>query len=145
MNGGASARWVEMAMDRNQTTSLGAQILVVDDDQLIRDVTLRRLTSLGYRAIAAATGAEALEALASGADVDLLLTDIRMPGGLHGPALAREARRLRPLIKVLLVSGAPDDDTLLQGAAGEDAWHLLLKPCTKAELAETIREVLTKT
>ena len=131
-------------MDQNQTTSQGAQILVVDDDQMIRDVTLRRLTSLGYRAIAAATGAEALEALASGADVDLLLTDIRMPGGLHGPALAKEARRLRPQIKVLFVTGAPDD-TLLQGDADEDGGQLLLKPCTKAELAEKIREVLTCT
>ena len=83
------------------------KILVVDDDQLVRDMTLRRLTKLGYRAIAAASGAEALEALASGADIDLLLTDIRMPGGLHGPALAKEARRLRPQIKVLFVSGAP--------------------------------------
>jgi CheY-like chemotaxis protein len=131
-------------MDQNQTTSQAAQILVVDDDQLIRDVTLRRLTSLGYRAFAAATGAEALEALASGADVDLLLTDIRMPGGLHGPALAKEARRLRPQIKVLFVSGAPDD-TLLQEDADEDSAQLLLKPCTKAELAEKIREVLTDT
>jgi CheY-like chemotaxis protein len=131
-------------MDQNQTTSQGARILVVDDDQFIRDVTLRRLTSLGYRAIAAATGAEALEALASGADVELLLTDIRMPGGLHGPALAKEARRLRPQIKVLYVTGAPDD-TLLQEDADEDGGQLLLKPCTKAELAEKIREMLTDT
>lgn len=131
-------------MDQDQTTSQGARILVVDDDQLIRDVTVRRLSSLGYRAIAAATGAEALEALASGADVDLLLTDIRMPGGLHGPALAKEARRLRPQIKVLFVSGGPDD-MLLQEGADEDGRQLLLKPCTKAELAEKIREVLTDT
>jgi CheY-like chemotaxis protein len=131
-------------MDQNHTPSQGARILVVDDDQFIREVTLRRLTSLGYRAIAAATGAEALEALASGADVDLLLTDIRMPGGLHGPALAKEARRLRPRIKVLFVSGAPDD-TLLQEDADKDGGQLLLKPCTKAELAEKIREVLTDT
>ena len=132
-------------MDRNQTTSRCVQILVVDDDQLVRDVTLRRLKGLGYRAIAAASGAEALEALASGADIDVLLTDICMPGGLHGPALAKEARRLRPQIRVLFVSGAPDDDTLLQGDADEDAGQLLLKPCTKAELAEKIREVLTAT
>jgi CheY-like chemotaxis protein len=132
-------------MGQNQTTPQCAQILVVDDDQFIRDVTRRRLTSLGYRAIAAASGAEALEALASGGAVDLLLTDIRMPGDLHGPALAKEARRLRPQIKVLFVSGAPDDDTLLQNGAGEDAAHLLLKPCTKAELAEKLREVLTDT
>jgi CheY-like chemotaxis protein len=131
-------------MDQNQTTSQCAKILVVDDDQLVRDVTLRRLTKLGYRAIAAASGAEALEALASGADVDLLLTDIRMPG-LDGPALAQEARRLRPQIKVLFVSGAPDDDTLLRDASGKAACHLLLKPCSKAELAQTIREVLTAT
>src|SRR4051812_18435051 len=128
-------------MDHNQMTSRCARILVVDDDQLVRDVTLRRLKGLGYRAIAAASGAEALEALASGAPIDLLLTDICMPGGLHGPALAQEARRLRPQIKVLFVSGAPDDNLLMQldGAARQ----LLLKPCTKAELAEKIREVLT--
>ena len=131
-------------MDQNQTTSQGAQILVVDDDQMIRDLTLRRLTSLGYRAIAAATGAEALEALAGGAGIDLLLTDIRMPGGLHGPALAKEARRLRPQLKVLFVTGAPDD-TLLQEGADENCGQLLLKPCTKAELAEKIHEVLTDT
>jgi CheY-like chemotaxis protein len=132
-------------MDQNQTTSQCVQILVVDEDQLVRDVTLRRLTSLGYRAIAAANGAEALEALASGAHFDLLVTDIRMPGGLHGPALAQEARRLRPQIKVLFVSGAPDDDTLLQRKDGNGACQLLLKPCTKAELAEKIRELLTAT
>lgn len=131
-------------MDRNHTTSQCVQILVVDDDQLIRDVMLRRLTSLGYRAITAATAAEALDALSSGAEVDLLLTDIRMPGGMHGPALAGEARRLRPQIKVLFVSGAPDD-TMLRADTGEDTWHLLLKPFTKAELAEKIREVLTVT
>ena len=130
-------------MDQNRTTSQRAQILVVDDDQLVRDMTLRRLTKLGYRAIAAASGTEALEALASGADIDVLLTDICMPGGPHGPDLAKEARRLRPQIKVLFVSGAPDHDTLLQCDA--DAGRLLLKPCTKAELAEKIREVLTAT
>jgi CheY-like chemotaxis protein len=128
-------------MHQNQTMSEGAQILVVDDDQLVRDVMVRRLKRLGYQAIAAASGTEALEALASGADIDVLLTDIRMPGGLQGPALAEEARRLRPEIKVLFVSGAPDDDTLLQSDA--DAGHLLLKPCSKAELAEKIRDILT--
>src|SRR3990170_996809 len=131
-------------MDQNQASSQCVQILVVDDDQFIREVTQRRLTSLGYRVIAAASGAEALETLASGVHVDLLLTDIRMPGGLHGPALAKEARRLRPQIKVLFVSGAPDD-TLLQEDADENSTQLLLKPCTKAELAEKIREVLTDT
>ena len=132
-------------MDQNQTTARCAQILVVDDDHLVRDVTLRRLKGLGYRGIAAASGAEALEALASGADIDVLLTDIRMPGELHGPALAKEARRLRPQIKVLFISGAPDDDTLLQCDADDGAGQLLLKPCTKAELAEKIREVLIAT
>lgn len=131
-------------MDQRRTTAQCAGILVVDDDEFVREATLRRLTSLGYRAIAAATGAEALEALSNGADIDLLLTDIRMPGGMHGPALAKEARRLRPQIKVLFVSGAPDE-TVLQRDAGGSSWHLLLKPCTKAELAEKIREVLTAT
>ena len=114
---------------------------MVDDDCLVRDMMLRRLTSLGYHAIVAATATEALEALSSGTEIDLLLTDIRTPGRMNGPALAEEARRLRPQIKVLFVSGA-GDDSLLQRGAGDCAGKLLLKPCTKAELAEKIREVM---
>ena len=117
-------------MEQNQT-----QILVVDDDQLVRDVTLRRLASLGYRTIAAASGSEALAALSNGATVDLLITDVHMPGDMHGPDLAKEARRMRPEIKVLFLSGAVDD------VVGADM-NLLVKPCSKVELAEKVREVL---
>jgi CheY-like chemotaxis protein len=120
---------------------LRPQILVVDDDQLVRDVTLRRLASLGYRTISAATGSEALAALSSNVAVDLLITDVHMPGDMHGPDLAKEARRMRPQIKVLFVSGAVDDELSQDGAGGSDV-NLLAKPCSKAELAEKIREVL---
>lgn len=126
-------------MEQNKTVLQGPQILVVDDDKLVRDVTMRRLTSLGYRAIAAASGSEALAALSDGAVVDLLITDVHMPGDMHGPDLAKEARRVRPRIKVLFVSGAADD--ALPHDGGSDV-NLLVKPCSKAELAEKIREVL---
>jgi CheY-like chemotaxis protein len=119
----------------------GAQILVVDDDELVRDVTLRRLASLGYRTIAAASGAEALGVLSAGVGVDLLLTDVVMPGEMHGLDLAREARRICPRIKVLFASGCLEE-SLLDDAAVAGGVDILAKPCTKAELANKVRDVL---
>lgn len=119
----------------------GARILVVDDDDLVRDVTMRRLTSLGYRPLAAASGAAALDVLSDSAEIDLLLTDIVMPGDMHGVDLAREAQRLRPQIKILFASGYLDEG-LLEGGPIDGGLHVLMKPCTKAELAEKVREIL---
>lgn len=120
-------------MEQSAAARKHPQILVVDDDPLVRDVTLRRLTSLGYHAIAAASGSEALAALSDGAAIDLLITDVHMPGEMHGPDLAKAAQRMRPQIKVLFLSGAVDE--------GSDV-NLLVKPCSKAELNEKVREVL---
>lgn len=116
------------------------QILVVDDEELVRGVTLRRLASLGYSTIEAATADEALAVLSDGTPVDLLLTDMVMPGSMHGVDLARAARRMRPSLKILFSSGYFDDS--LHREVIEGGTHLLSKPCSKAELAEKIREVL---
>jgi len=71
-------------------------ILMVEDDDLVRMSVQSLIESLGYRVVPARDGPDALEILRHDTRIDLLFTDIVMPGGMHGPQLAAEARRLRP-------------------------------------------------
>ena len=116
-------------------------ILVVEDNKGLRDLALRHLQSLGYRTIPAADGTSALEIIQGGAPIDLLFTDVVMPGGLDGRALAEAARRLRPELRVLFTSGFT---AAAASAATEDRFgsNLLSKPYRKGELAHRIRAAL---
>jgi len=80
-------------------------ILIVDDDELVRASAATLIGSLGYRVLSAGSGPEALEVLRQDTPVDLMFTDVFMPGGMHGPQLVAAARRLRPDLKVLFGSG----------------------------------------
>jgi CheY-like chemotaxis protein len=80
-------------------------ILFVDDEELVRKSAAILIASLGYRVLTAGSGPEALEILRQDTPIDLLFTDIFMPGGLHGPQLVNAARRLRPGLKFLYTSG----------------------------------------
>ncbi len=121
-----------------------AQILVVDDNDDVRDVAVRQLASLGYRVIAASSGAEALEILASGVDIDLLFTDVVMPSGLNGREVVEKARHHRPGLKVLFTSGYFEGTSSRTGEAGP-AVEFILKPYRKKDLAEKVRAVLLGT
>ena len=117
------------------------RILVVEDNDAIRQLVLIQLTRLGYRTIEASDAAEALEILDRGDPVDLLFTDIVMPGGMSGHALAREALKRRPGLKVLFTSGFPG--ALLTEAEGlSETDAILTKPYRIQELARKVREVL---
>jgi two-component system cell cycle response regulator CpdR len=85
-------------------------ILLVEDDPEIRYATGALLGSLGYRILQAAQATEALRVLAGEPDVDLLLTDIRMPGGMTGIDLARAALAQRPALRVMFTSGSAVSD-----------------------------------
>jgi CheY-like chemotaxis protein len=117
-------------------------ILVVDDDALVRGYVCEQVAQLGYAVIECASGEEALAALRRGEDVDLLFSDILMPGGLDGIALVEAALAIRPQLKVLLTSG----DAL--GVSGDErrlGGHVVLeKPYHKDELAETLRRILDR-
>ena len=117
----------------------GETVLVAEDDPRVRRLTLRRLVSLGYRAVEAADGPEALGLLADGSRVDLLLTDLTMPGGMSGLDLLARARELRPGLPVVLTSGyaGPEDLRHLPHGTG---W--LPKPHTTPELARALRAAL---
>lgn len=116
------------------------RILVVEDNEQMRRVVLRQLSSLGYDVLQAENAASALDILRRDR-VDLLFTDIVMPGGMSGPDLAHDAATLAPGLKVLFTSGFPsvrdEVDSWLHGEA-----KLLGKPYRKDELARALRETL---
>jgi PAS domain S-box-containing protein len=114
-------------------------ILVVEDDEAVQEVAVAALDSLGYRTVLARDGRDALAVLRRRGDIDLLFTDHVMPGGLTGVELAREARALRPALKVLLTSGYSKRAT--DGAHGE-GFPSIAKPYRRSDLAESIRIAL---
>lgn len=116
-------------------------ILVVEDNAGIRDLAVLHLESLGYRTMSAADGVSALAIIKGGAQIDLLFTDVVMPGGLDGRALAAAARELLPDLKILFTSGFT---AAAASAATEDRFssNLLSKPYRKADLARRVRTML---
>lgn len=126
----------ETALDENHLRGRET-VLLVEDDPDIRDFVARTLTGFGYGVREAANGRGALALLAMDAPVDLLLSDMTMPGGIGGHDLVLEARRQRPRLRVLLMSGFTDRlDQLPADCA------LLEKPFQKLDLARAVRLTL---
>jgi len=119
----------------------GEAILVVEDEADVRNSVTAVLCELGYRVLAAANGEEALQLLAEGNAVDLLFTDMVMPGAWNGPALADEARKLVPDLPVLYSSGYSENMIPRQGRLLEGV-VLLSKPYRESHLAQAVRSVL---
>ena len=118
-----------------------ARILVVDDNQGVLREAAELLTSFGYHVIAASNGAEALALLERDQSIDLLFTDVVMPGELAGRALAAKALKMRPSLKVLFVSGY-FEGSLVEKEQLETDVQFLAKPYRKKPLAQKIEEVL---
>ena len=120
----------------------GQIILVVEDNLSLRRVVKRQLQRLSYAILEAGTGAEALEILES-SKVDLVFTDIVMPGGTDGYELGRMVRSRWPATKVLLTSGFPERRNRDRG--DESLFRLITKPYRENDLARAIAEVLAST
>jgi signal transduction histidine kinase/DNA-binding NarL/FixJ family response regulator len=116
-------------------------ILIVEDDQMVRPLVVRQIESLGYVALTAASAEEALIVIDGGQEIDLLFTDLVMPGGMNGRLLADEALRRRPSLKILFTSGHSEDEVSHDGRL-DDGVQLLAKPYRKSDLARMIRSVL---
>ena len=116
-------------------------ILVVDDDEFVREGVSHQLTSLGYKTVVASNGPEALQMLAREPHIDLLFTDVVMSGGMNGREVAEEARLIQPDLKVLYTSGYFEDALLRNGKIDMNA-RLLTKPYGKHKLAEKVLEAL---
>ncbi len=104
----------------------GISVLVVEDEPAVRSVAVELLTDAGFSVLAAPDGPTALQLLREGVPADILFSDVVMPGGMSGVDLAREARKLRPKMGVLLASGYAAEALAKHGGAGE--FELLGKP-----------------
>lgn len=118
-----------------------AKILVVDDNSGVLEEATDQLTRLGYDVVSASSGAEALAVLERGEEIDLLFTDVVMPGALAGRALADKAVELRPGLKVLFASGYFEGALVSKGALETDV-QFIAKPYRMKALAQKVEEVL---
>ncbi|MFT5182104.1 MAG: PAS domain S-box-containing protein [Alphaproteobacteria bacterium] len=140
-NGGAAASADKQLGSPKESGQQGVTVLVVEDDHRVRATTIARVKELGYTVLEASDGATALEVLKQSPAVDVLFTDIVMPGGMMGNELAQEARRLYPNIKVLFTSGYTEQASVQAGTM-EEGGALLTKPYRRADLASKLREVI---
>ncbi|WP_426408135.1 PAS domain S-box protein [Bradyrhizobium ganzhouense] len=130
-------------LDSEDTAPRGHEtILIAEDDPFVRSSVILRVEALGYRVVAAVNGREALQRLRADPGIDMLFTDIVMPGGMSGWELADHARRIRPGLPVLFTSGYALETLVEQGRAQAEA-VVLTKPYRKAELAQRLRDAFT--
>jgi CheY-like chemotaxis protein len=119
----------------------GETVLLVEDNAQVRNVTARRLHNLGYRVVEAVDARGAIEHLSSGKQIDLVFSDVVMPGGMTGFDLARWAAKNAPAVRVLLTSGFAED-VARTGESPAPELEVLRKPYTGAELARALRRTL---
>jgi len=113
----------------------------VDDETELLEIAQAYLTEMGYSAMRADNAASALNALAIYKEIDLMITDIIMPGGMNGVELAKKARELSPKLKVIYSSGYPSDALVERSGTSVDG-PLLRKPYQRSEFATMIQRTL---
>jgi PAS domain S-box-containing protein len=133
---------VEVVSDAGPITGGTETVLVVEDDAEVRATVVEMLTDLGYRVLKAVDAASALVVIESGVPIDLLFTDVVMPGTLKSPELARKARERLPDIAVLFTSGYTEN-SIVHGGRLDAGLELLSKPYTREALARKFRHVLS--
>ncbi|MEO5698169.1 MAG: response regulator, partial [Burkholderiaceae bacterium] len=121
----------------------GELILLVEDEHTIRELLTEELRELGYQVIAVGNGAAGLEVLQSNARIDLLLTDVGLPGGLNGRQVADAGRETRPDLKVLFLTGYAQNAAVGNGLLGPDM-EVLTKPFDIEVLATKVRRILER-
>ena len=120
----------------------GETVLVVDDEATVRMLAADVLDDLGYTVIKSEDGASALEVLRSEARLDLLVTDVGLPGGMNGRQVADAARALRPGLEVLFITGYAETAVLSHGHL-EPGMHVLPKPFAMEALAARVKELIS--
>jgi signal transduction histidine kinase/CheY-like chemotaxis protein len=137
------------APQTNATPSVGQRatgagnesVLVVEDNAMVREYVESELKALGYRVIVSRNAPAALDILRGSEKIDLMFSDVVMPGGMFGPELAKEAARLRPQLRVLLTSGYTDHPVEALDGLGQEV-RILNKPYRRRELAAALRSAL---
>jgi PAS domain S-box-containing protein len=119
----------------------GETVLVVDDEPMVRMLVVEVLEELGYTAIEAADGASGLKVLQTGSRIDLLITDVGLPGGMNGRQMADAARQTRPELKVLFITGYAESAVIgnTQLAPG---MQVITKPFAMDKMADRIKAMV---
>lgn len=130
-----------VAIDEESIRGGDETILVAEDDEAVRDTVVGLLSELGYRVLKARDAESALSIIESGIAVDLLFTDVVMPGPLRSPQLARKAVERQPGIAVLFTSGYTEN-AIVHGGRLDEGVELLSKPYTREQLARRVRHML---
>ena len=119
----------------------GEKVLVVEDDDKVRDLAVKVITGLGYTVCAAADGTIALDMIEKASDIDVMVTDIVLPSGMSGRELAEVVAARRPKLKVIYTSGYPAD-VISHGGKLDDGVVLLSKPYRREVLAQALHQAL---
>jgi CheY-like chemotaxis protein len=122
------------------TAESGETVLVVEDESVVRGLIVATLSDLGYSAIEASDGPKGLEILQSRRRIDLLVTDVGLPG-LNGRQIADAGRVLRPGLKVLFMTGYAENAALASGFL-EPGMQMITKPFAMEALASKIRDMI---
>jgi len=120
--------------------SAGAVVLVVDDEPSVLLIVTSVLSSLGYTVLEACDGRSGLQILTSSARIDLLLTDVGLPGGMNGRQMADAARQVRPSLKVLFMTGYAANAAIGNGEM-EQGMHVMIKPFRIDALAAKVKAI----
>jgi CheY-like chemotaxis protein len=139
-----SAKPIEVPRTPDELREISAArtgtVLVVEDDATVLALAIGMFNDLGFRVITASDAHGALEIIRRGEPIDLLFTDIVMPGGKTGVELAVEARDFLPNVKILLTSGYPGE-ALAHHCSVETEWPMISKPFRQSELAVRLQHI----
>jgi CheY-like chemotaxis protein len=126
------------AADPAEAHSGNERALVVDDEPDVLDVAIELFKNMGYDVLSANNGKDAMDILKRNPDIDVLFSDVVMPG-LNGIELGQAARALMPAMKIVLASGYPQPE-VAGGGAGLHDFHFISKPYRMAEIVKKLRE-----
>jgi CheY-like chemotaxis protein len=139
-----TAEQVEAAPAQSQEiprAGRGETVLVVDDEPTVRMLVAEILEELGYKAIEAADGAAGLRILESNVRIDLMVTDVGLPGGMNGRQMADYSRASRPDLKVLFITGYAESAVIGNGNLDANM-HVMTKPFSVEGLAMRIKSLI---
>jgi PAS domain S-box-containing protein len=133
----------ETGLQAEAPRAKGETVLVVEDNAEVLDLSVTLLESLGYEVLSASEGARALEILENAPKIDLILSDVMLPGGLLGPEVVQRAKQTRPDLRVLFMSGYADAAARSSGLLAEGA-TVLSKPFRRYDLACQLRVAMAE-
>jgi CheY-like chemotaxis protein len=139
----SEAEDIPVEVDTGPVVGGSETILVVEDDDAVRDTVIGLLEGLGYRVLKAPDAQSALAVVESGVAIDLLFTDVVMPGPLKSAELARKAKEKLPQLSVLFTSGYTEN-SIVHGGRLDAGVNLLSKPYARDALARKVRQVLAR-